>query len=113
MEWTNKPSNGYENGRTIAVIIPQSCFFITFDNQGPEWDVEVSEHAERSRKGAAGSPQATSGMCLLARQEEICLRTIMCHVYKFMCRPLHRQSEANNTAMFGKLMNIASKWNPF
>lgn len=29
--------------------------------QGPEWDVEVSEHAQRPRQRAAGPPQAASG----------------------------------------------------
>lgn len=34
---------------------------INFCFQGPEWDVEVSEHAQRPRQGAAWPPQAASG----------------------------------------------------
>ena len=29
--------------------------------QGPEWDVEVPEHAQRPRERATGPPQAASG----------------------------------------------------
>lgn len=90
----------------------QPNFTQLFDFQSSERDVEVSEHVKRFGERVAGSPQAASGEITYTNN----LKS------SYMCHPQHSasiyfplpdsfccQSEANNTAMLGKLMSIASE----
>lgn len=87
------------------------------DFQSSEWDVEVSEHVERSGERVAGPPQAACGETVVAKLASCYLRPCLgfkrpvSTVLTFSPLSLffHCQSEANNTAMLGKLMSIASK----
>lgn len=60
-----------------------SITLLSLATQGPERDVEVSEHAARSRQGVARPPQAAGGMYLLAYHKKMFLRNLkyLSHVY--------------------------------
>lgn len=49
--------------------------------QGPEWDVEVSEHVKRPRQRAAGPPQAASGELTYAHTHLTNKTNCLLHVF--------------------------------
>lgn len=67
----------------------------------------MSEHAERSGQRAARPSQAASGE-LTYIHTHLATKLNASHIWTFFSL-FPFQSEVNNTAMFGKLMSIASK----